>query len=297
MTEPSIQTAEASSPTQPATFAQRMVERTHMLRQKISTPVARTWTKFSADIKQRMTTLRSKLQLTDDNHAPIKKRTLVKIAFGNFRHSWKDAFDSMKLRYFIIPNAKKIDPKRMNWTQGKSIISILGGAAIGGAIGIHAYALPYVFVTGLYMSVPLLALGIGIRAIAAFIPKGALKNAVKGVGKKTFAAGVICAMWPMVGVGIIAFAGLHAGITTAETLIKGFGVSLRAAYLTVSGKDSEAPPALPVPAPDTPATSFAANAPQAGADFSQAAADTIVEEVTEEAKAAVKRAARKPRSA
>lgn len=225
----------------------------------------------------------------------IQKRTIVKVAFGNFRHSWKDAFEGMKLRYFLVPNSKKIDPKRMNWTQGKSIISILGGAAIGGAAGFMAYAVPYVFLSAFYTGVPLLALGVGIRAVGVLIPKGDLKNAVRNIGKKTFATGVICAMWPMVAVGAVAFGGIHAVLTTGETLVKGFGASLRASYLTLRGRDSEAP-ALPAPANTAaPAGEFAQSAPKAGADFAQAAADAAAAQQAAQPAADVKPAARKPR--
>ncbi len=208
----------------------------------------------------------------------VKKRTIARVAFGNFRHSWKDAFSGMKLRYFLVPNSKKMDPKRLNWTQGKAVASILGGAVIGGAAGFMAFALPYVFLSAFYTGAPLLALGIGVRAVGVLIPKGDLKNAVKNIGKKTFATGVVCAMWPMVAVGTVAFGAIHAGLTTAETLVKGFGASMRAAYDTLRGHDSETSgtaPALAAPAvaDATPAKTFAAEAPKASADFSQAAAD------------------------
>lgn len=224
----------------------------------------------------------------------VQKRAILRVAFGNFRHSWKDAFEGMKLRYFIMPNAKKMDPKRLSWTQGKAVTSILGGAAIGGALGFMAFALPYVFLSALYTGGPLIALGIGVRAVGVLIPKGDLKNAVKNIGKKTFATGVACAMWPMVAVGTVAFGAIHATLTTAETLVKGFGASLRAAYDTARGHDSAAS-LLPAPAADVPAQDFAATAPKAGRDFSQAAAEAA--EAQQQAQHSSKPAADKPAAA
>lgn len=333
MTEQTTQTTETNdNKPQPTEFALRSLEEVRLFREKIAQPVGRVWGLFVADLKQGWVDIveglkpkakepkapkvkAEKPMVAKAPKAPkvkvvkeapasteprLKKRTIVRVAFGNFRHSWKDAFAGMKLRYFIVPNSKKIDPKRMNWTQGKSIISILGGAAIGGAVGFMAYALPYVFLSAFYVGGPLLVLGVGVRAVGALIPKGDLKNAVRNIGKKTFATGVVCAMWPMVTVGAVAFAGLHATLTTAETLIKGFSASLRGAYLTLRGIDSEAPatraPALPAPSADAPAQDFAANAPKAGADFAQAAADAAATAQQAAAPAAdAKPAARKPR--
>lgn len=230
----------------------------------------------------------------------VKKRTIARVAFGNFRHSWKDAFSGMKLRYFLIPNSKKMDSKRLNWTMAKATTSILGGAAIGGALGFGFYATPVVFLAAVYSGLPLLALGVGIRAIGVVMPKGELKNKVKSIGKKTFATGVICAMWPMVGVGAMAFGGLHAALTTAEVLTKGFGASLRAAVMTLKGQDVARPaaaPALTAPANTAPASDFAATAPAAGADFAQAAATAAAAEAQQSAtpEAARTPASRKPR--
>ena len=310
---------------QPTEFALRSLEEVRLFREKIAQPVGRAWGLFVADLKQgwvdivagltpapkqaKAPKVKAEKPAVEKAAKPakvkaaaaaaprIQKRTIVKVAFGNFRHSWKDAFEGMKLRYFLVPNSKKIDPKRMNWTQGKSIVSILGGAAIGGAFGFMAYAMPYVFLSAFYTGAPLLALGVGIRAVGVLIPKGDLKTAVRNIGKKTFATGVVCAMWPMVALGAVAFGGIHATLTTAETLVKGFGASLRGAYLTLRGRDSEAPTAaaLPAPASDAPAQDFAASAPKAGADFAQAAADAAAAQQAAAPAADAKPVARKPR--
>lgn len=313
MTEPT-QTNEP----QPTEFALRSLEEVRLFREKIAQPVARVWGVFVADLKQGWDDIREGMKpkakvaaepKTKEVKAKkvkparlrnVSKRTLVKIAAGNFRYTWKDAFNGMKLRYFLIPNSKKIDPKRMSWTQAKSITSILGGAAIGGAAGFMAYVIPYVFMSAVYTGVPLLALGVGIRAVGVLIPKGDLKNAVKNIGKKTFATGVVCAMWPMVAVGAVAFGSIHAVLTTGETLAKGFGASLRAAYLTMRGRDNGAPvvepvAALPAPAADNTAKPFAETAPAAGADFAQAAADAPAQTTQTPAASAAAKPARKPR--
>lgn len=204
------------------------------------------------------------------------KRTIAALALSNFRHSWKDAFAGMKLRYFLIPNSKKIDPRRISWTQMKSITSILGGAVIGGGIGFAAYVVPNVLLSAFYTGAPLLVLGTGIRAIGTLMPAGTLKKSVNSIGTKIFAAGVVCAMWPMVAIGAVGFGAIHAVLTTGETLVKGFGVSLKAAYLTVRGRDAATATQAPaaVPRNETPGPGFAATAPKVGHDFSQAAADT-----------------------
>lgn len=321
MTEQTTDTTPQQQEPQPTALALRSLEEVRLFREKIAQPVGRAWGLFVADLKQgwvdivagltpapkqaKAPKVKAEKPVVEKAVKPakvktaaaprIQKRTLVKVAFGNFRHSWKDAFEGMKLRYFLVPNSKKIDPKRMNWTQGKSIISILGGAAIGGAAGFMVYAVPYVFLSAFYTGVPLLALGVGVRAVGVLIPKGDLKNAVRNIGKKTFATGVICAMWPMVAVGAVAFGGIHAVLTTGETLVKGFGASLRASYLTLRGRDSEAP-ALPAPANTAaPAGEFAHSAPKAGADFAQAAADAAAAQQAAQPAADAKPSARKPR--
>lgn len=306
MTEQPVQSTETKAQKQepqPTAFALRSLEEVRLFREKIAQPVARYWNLFVADIKQGWSDIREGLkprpkQVKAASQATteprIKKRAIVRVAFGNFRHSWKDAFEGMKLRYFLVPNSKRMDPKKISWTQGKAVASILGGAAIGGAVGFMAFALPYVFLSALYTGGPLIALGIGVRAVGVLIPKGDLKNAVKNIGKKTFATGVVCAMWPMVAVGTVAFGAIHATLTTAETLVKGFGASLRAAYDTARGHDSEAS-RLPAPAADAPAQDFAAGAPQAGRDFSQATADAA--QAQQQAEQSAKPAATKPATA
>lgn len=303
MTEQPVQSTETKAQKQepqPTEFALRSLEEVRLFREKIAQPVARYWNLFVADIKHGWSDIREGLkprpkqakaapQATTEPR--IKKRAIVRVAFGNFRHSWKDAFEGMKLRYFLVPNSKKMDPKKISWTQGKAVTSILGGAAIGGAVGFMAFALPYVFLSALYTGGPLIALGIGVRAVGVLIPKGDLKNAVKNIGKKTFATGVVCAMWPMVAVGTVAFGAIHATLTTAETLVKGFGASLRAAYDTARGHDSEAS-RLPAPVADAPVQDFAASAPQAGRDFSQASADAA--QAQQQAEQSAKPAATKP---
>lgn len=125
-----------------------------------------------------------------------------------------------KIRTLCFPDGSQVDPARASWAQTKSIISVLGAAAVGGIGGIFLYATPFLFPVLMLVALPLAAIGTMVRGLGLMLSKGSdLRQDMKRIGNRALAVATTVALAPMILVGIPAFAALHASLSLADGVV------------------------------------------------------------------------------
>lgn len=165
----------------------------------------------------------------------------MKTFFANLRHEWNQHFSGSKLRHTLFPNSAAVSADKVNWPQAKSMISLLSGAGIGGALGVLAYGLPYMPVACVTLAAPLLALATLEKIVSLPLRKGETKDRINKIAGRTFRLGLLAAFAPVAVFGAAAFVATHAALTLGETALRLATVGVTATVKTAAGTAAPAP--------------------------------------------------------
>ncbi len=197
-----------------------------------------------------------------------RKRSILALGLANFRQSWRNDFSGMRPRDFIVPNAQEMQAKR--WPMAKAVVALLGAAALGGAVGVFAYATPFLFPALFLTGAPIVGIGMFTRAVGFMLKQGPLRDRMRQIGNKALTAGTLVILAPMALAAVPAFAGLHMALTTGEVLLRGARANIRAAARTLIGREVTAAGAKPE-MPTAPPRKSGWRLPAVGQPFRKAA--------------------------